>query len=33
MMFVMASNLPEDLRGVYSEIPEGFADAQSDGCH
>jgi 1-acyl-sn-glycerol-3-phosphate acyltransferase len=33
MMFVMASNLPEDLRGVYAEIPEGFADAQSDGCH
>jgi 1-acyl-sn-glycerol-3-phosphate acyltransferase len=24
MMFVMASNLPEDLRGVYAERPKGF---------
>ena len=26
MMFVMASNLPEELRGVYAERPEGFAE-------
>lgn len=25
-MFAMAANLPEDLRGVYAEKPEGFRD-------
>ena len=26
VMFVMAANLPEELRGVYAERPKGFRD-------
>jgi 1-acyl-sn-glycerol-3-phosphate acyltransferase len=26
IMFTMAKNLPEDLRGVYAEMPKGFED-------
>jgi 1-acyl-sn-glycerol-3-phosphate acyltransferase len=25
MMFALASGLPEDMRGVYAEVPKGFA--------
>jgi hypothetical protein len=26
LMFSMAAALPEELRGVYAEIPKGFGD-------
>ena len=26
MMFTLASGLPEEMRGVYAELPEGFSD-------
>jgi hypothetical protein len=26
LMFSMAAALPEDMRGVYTEIPKGFGD-------